>query len=62
MSAYSDWHCGAISDDEYRLAYAFDRGEDHGELPPDPEELEDELEGMDLEDQLTYLLGKEKAK
>ena len=57
MSAYSDWHSGAITDDEYRLAYAHELGEDHGELPPDPEELEDELEGMDLEDQLTILMG-----
>lgn len=31
MSAWSDWHSGAITDDEYRLAYAFDCGEDHGE-------------------------------
>ena len=37
MSAYSDWHCGAISDDEYRLAYAFDQGEDHGEQPHEDE-------------------------
>ena len=50
MSAYSDWHSGAITDDEYRLAYAHELGEDHGELPPDPEELEDELECMDMEE------------
>lgn len=31
MSAWSDWHNGVISDDEYKLAYAFERGEDHEE-------------------------------
>lgn len=30
MSAYSDWRCGAISDEEYKTAYNHERGEDHG--------------------------------
>lgn len=60
MSAYSDWRCGAISDDEYRMAYVFERGEDHGEVPfyseHEDDVDEDELEAMDLEDQFEFLM------
>jgi hypothetical protein len=31
MSAWSDWKCGAISEQEYRTAYNMDPAEDHGE-------------------------------
>jgi len=33
MSAYSDWRCGAISEEEYKFLYNHELGEDHGELP-----------------------------
>lgn len=38
MSAWSDWRCGALTDDEYKFLYSRERGEDHGE------DLEDEWE------------------
>ena len=41
MSAYSDWKCGALTDDEYKQAYAHERGEDHGEIPFDDDIFED---------------------
>lgn len=44
MSAYSDWRCGALSDDEYKTAYNMERGEDHGEIPFYDECDEDEEE------------------
>lgn len=44
MSAYSDWRCGALSDDEYKTAYAMERGEDHGEIPFFYEDEDDEEE------------------
>lgn len=31
MSAWSDWKCGAISEQEYKAAYNMDPAEDHGE-------------------------------
>lgn len=31
MSAWSDWRCGALSDEEFVNVYAHERGEDHGE-------------------------------
>ena len=31
MSAWSDWQCGAISEQEYKTAYNMDPAEDHGE-------------------------------
>ena len=31
MSAWSDWRCGAISEQEYKTAYNMDPAEDHGE-------------------------------
>jgi len=37
MSAYSDWRCGAISDEEYKFLYNHELGEDHGEDEPEME-------------------------
>lgn len=31
MSSYSDWRCGALTDEEYESVYRHERGEDHGE-------------------------------
>ena len=31
MSAWSDWRCGSLTDDEYKFLYSRERGEDHGE-------------------------------
>lgn len=33
MSAYSDWRCGAISDEEYKFYASHELGADHGEEP-----------------------------
>ena len=44
MSAWSDWQCNAISEQEYKTAYNMDPAEDHGE------ELEEEEEDNDKTD------------
>ena len=31
MSAWNDWQCNAISEQEYKTAYNMDPAEDHGE-------------------------------
>ena len=50
MSAYSDWRCGALSDDEYKTAYAMERGEDHGEIPFYDEDEDEERTYTKLKD------------
>ena len=46
MSAWSDWRCGALTDDEYKFLYNRERGEDHEEdWEDDWEEDDDESEG-----------------
>lgn len=50
MSAYSDWKCGAITDEEYKFLYARERGEDHGEDPADEWEDDDSEGGLISED------------
>lgn len=44
MSAWSDWQCGAISEQEYKTAYNMDPAEDHGEDPAEYDDSE-EYEG-----------------
>ena len=48
MSAYSDWRCGALTDDEYKSAYRHERGEDHDIIlfydAIDDEDMEDKDE------------------
>lgn len=44
MSAYSDYKCGALTDDEYKFCSRRELGEDHGE-----DHGEDELD-MECED------------
>ena len=49
MSVYSDWKCGALSDDERKWCERMERGADHGErsdyeydeIPEDEEILSD---------------------
>lgn len=40
MSAYSDWHCGAISDEEYKFYASHELGADHGEEDRNDEDRE----------------------
>ena len=44
MSAWSDWQCGAISEQEYKTAYNMDPAEDHGEEYEEEYEEEEEDE------------------
>lgn len=41
MSAYSDWRCGAITDEEYKFYSRHELGADHGEDDRDGEDDED---------------------
>lgn len=41
MSAWSDWQCGAISEEEYKTAYNMDFAEDHGEEYEEEEEYDE---------------------
>ena len=52
MSAYSDYKCGALTDDEYKFCARHELGEDHGELPfwDGMEGVEDEREQDDTAD------------
>lgn len=47
MSAYSDWKCGALTDDEYAFACQWEYGSDNEDLlfslgPGDDDENDDE--------------------
>jgi hypothetical protein len=41
MSAWSDWQCGAISEQEYKTAYNMDPAEDHGEENEEEEDYDE---------------------
>ena len=49
MSAYSDYKCGALTDDEYKFCSRHELGEDHGELP-----FWDGMEGVEDGDREEY--------
>lgn len=47
MSAWSDWKCGAISEEEYKTAYNMDPAEDHGEeYEKEEEQYYDKMQNM----------------
>ena len=41
MSAWSDWKCGAISEQEYKTAYNMDPAEDHGDEYEEEEDFDE---------------------
>ena len=41
MSAWSDWQCNAISEQEYKIAYNMDPAEDHGEEYEEEEDFDE---------------------
>ena len=49
MSVYSDYKCGALTDEEYKFCSRHELGEDHGELP-----FWDGMEGVEDGDREEY--------
>ena len=41
MSAWSDYKCGAITEEEYIIAYNMDPAEDHGEEYEEEEDFDE---------------------